>query len=90
MGKVENVYVTKDDIKLIGGTTFKNDEGNACFICDSETSNIETIFLRSILMCFGDEYKIVSREDFYWGLGDDEMASILITTNLPFELYNSL
>ena len=77
-----NLELTKEDIKNIGHTTF-NEDGNTDFICDGTTYNIESILLRNILKCFGDEYKMLSTEDY-------NKNDILIKTNLPFEEYMSL
>lgn len=80
------VEVEKDDIKRIGNTMSADDDGNTCIICNGETSHIEVILLRSILKCFGEEYKILSEEDFVWHEDDTmEEWGIEIKTNLPFD-----
>ena len=80
-----NLTVEKEDIKKIGHTTY-GEGGNTAIICGIDTANIEEILLRNILKCFGNEYEIVSSED-YNGYGEDD---ILFLTNLPFETYMSL
>ena len=80
-----NLEVLKKDIKRIGHTTY-NENGNAAFICNGDTSNIEAILLRNILKCFGDEYEIMSEEDYE---GNDEFE-IVFYTNLPFDLLLSV
>ena len=80
-----NLEVQKEDIKLIGHTVHEH-KGNTAFICNGDTYNIEKIFLRNILKCFGDEFTIVSEED-YNGYDDYD---ILCITNLPFEIYNGV
>lgn len=86
--RVENVYVTANDIDKIGNTHFKDEEtGYLSIICSVETSNIEEIFLRSILKCFGEQYVITDTEDFIWDNVDGkEMIDILFKTNLPGDL----
>lgn len=76
----------KNDIKKIGHTTFENQLGNLNILCDSLTSNIEEILLRSILSKFGN-YKITRLSDFEWGNG---VIDAEITTNLPYELYKGI
>ena len=73
--------VDKDDIKLIGHTSF-NEDGNTAIVCEGSTCNLEKILLRNILKCFGDEYSIIKEEDY----GDFGK----FVTNLPFETYLSL
>ena len=51
-----NIEVKKEDIKKIGNTKY-NEGGFLAIVCDGDTSNIEEILLRTILKCFGDEYK---------------------------------
>ena len=52
-----NIEVKKEDIKKIGNTKY-NEGGFLAIVCDGDTSNIEEILLRTILKCFGDEYKV--------------------------------
>ena len=84
---IMNVQVEKADIKKIGNTAF-NQNGNLAIVCNGETSNIEEILLRSILKCFGDDYKVVSAEDFEWD--GVEGCDICFTTNLPYELFEEV
>ena len=51
------VEVQADDIRKIGGTICEGDNGFTHFLCDTATANIEEILLRSILKCFGDDWK---------------------------------
>ena len=53
-----NIDVKKDDIKKIGHTCY-NEGGFLAIVCDGDTFSIEEILLKSILKCFGDEYKVV-------------------------------
>jgi hypothetical protein len=88
----DTMYLTveKNDITRIGNTAF-NKNGNLALVCSGETSNIEHILLRSILKCFGEEYKIVSREDDIWvNVKGEEVYDILFTTNLPYSLFESV
>ena len=86
--RVENIYVTANDIDKIGNTHFKDEEtGCLSIICSVETANIEEIFLRSILKCFGEQYVITDTEDFIWDNVDGkEVIDILFKTNLPGDL----
>ena len=58
------VEVQADDIRKIGGTICEGDNGFTHFLCDTATANIEEILLRSILKCFGDDYRILATETF--------------------------
>ena len=86
-----NIEVTKEDIKKIGHTCY-NEGGFLAIVCDGDTSNIEEILLRSILKCFGDEYKIIKTEVFIWKNeeGEEEVFDILYITNLPYELFEKI
>ena len=53
-----NIEVKKEDIKKIGNTKY-NEGGFLAIVCDGDTFSIEEILLKSILKCFGDEYKVV-------------------------------
>ena len=82
-----NIKVKKDDIMKIG-TTGYNEDGFLAIICNGDTSNIEEILLRSILKCFGEEYYIVSVEDYIWQDDDgEEVYDIQFITNLPYDIY---
>ena len=84
------IEVTKEDIKKIGNTKY-NEDGFLAIICDGDTSNIEDILLESILKCFGDEYKVIKREDFIWdNINGEEVYDILFITNLPYEIYDMI
>lgn len=87
-----NIQVGIKDIKKIGKTHFKDEGGVLAIICDGDTSNIEEILLRSILKCFGDEYKIIETKDFIiWGdRGQEDVIDILFVTNLPYEMYEMI
>ena len=84
-----NIQVEKEDINKIGYTGYK-ENGFLAIICNGDTANIEEILLRSILKCFGEEYHIVSSEDYIWQDNDyDEWDfDIEFITNLPYEVYN--
>ena len=86
-----NIDVKKEDIKKIGNTKY-NEGGFLAIICDGDTCNIEEILLRSILKCFGDEYKITETKDFtIWGdRGEEDIFNILFVTNLPYEMYEMI
>ncbi len=87
--RLEGIYVTKEDINNIGHTIFKDpDTGCLSIICGGETVNIEKMFLRSILKCFGSEYAITGEEDYIWeDINGNEVYDILFKTNLPKELW---
>ena len=57
------IEVEKEDIRKIGNV-WSNENGFLAIICNGDTANIEEILLRTILKCFGEEYHIVSAEDF--------------------------
>lgn len=47
--------------------------------------------MRSILKCFGDEYKVIKREDDIWeDSKGEEVYDILFITNLPYEIYDMI
>ena len=79
--RVEGIYVTAEDLNRIGFIQFKDDESGCLVIrCESTTVNLEIMFLRSILKCYGDEYAIVE-------LVDERMIDdyVTIKTNLPVD-----
>ena len=85
-----NIEVVKEDIKRIGHTCY-NEGGYLAIMCDGDTSNIEEILLRSILKCFGDDYKVIKTEDYIWQNDVGEVVyEILYVTNLPYELFEKI
>lgn len=74
-----NVFVSETDILTIG-TIINNKDDNATIVCDSATATISKILLRSILKCFGKEYKIIDKSDYEW---EDGTVDIAYKTNLP-------
>ena len=85
-----NIEVVKEDIERIGNTMY-NEGGFLAIICDGDTSNIEEILLRSILRCFGDDYKVIKAEDYIWeDINGEEVYDILFITNLPYEIYEKI
>ena len=85
-----NIEVTKEDIKKIGHTCY-NESGFLAIVCDGDTCNIEEILLRSILKCFGDDYKVIKTEDYIWENDEGEVVyEILYVTNLPYELFEKI
>ena len=85
-----NIEVVKEDIKRIGHTCY-NEGGSLAIMCDGDTCNIEEILLRSILKCFGDDYKVIKTEDFIWENDEGEVVyEILYVTNLPYELFEKI
>jgi len=84
------IGVTKEDIKKIGYACY-NEGGFLAIMCDGDTCNIEEILLRSILKCFGDEYKVIKTEDFIWENDEGEVVcEILYVTNLPYEFFEKI
>lgn len=79
-----NVTVEKRDIYKMGHTLY-NDEGHVSIICNGDLSQISEILLRSILKCFGEDFKIVSVEDSYHPNNTDLPTEIKFITNLPYE-----
>jgi hypothetical protein len=85
-----NIDVKKDDIKKIGHTCY-NEGGFLAIVCDGDTFSIEEILLKSILKCFGDEYKVVKAEDDIWEtFKGEEVYDILFITNLPYEIFEKI
>lgn len=85
-----NIEVTKKDIKKIGYACY-NEGGFLAIMCDGDTCNIEEILLRSILKCFGDDYKVIKTEDYIWEKDEGEVVcEILYITNLPYELFEKI
>ena len=83
-----NIEVTKEDIKKIGYACY-NEGGFLAIVCHDDTTEIEEILLRSILMCFGDEYKVIDVKDYV--LNEvDEVYDGMIITNLPYEIYDMI
>jgi hypothetical protein len=77
-----NLKVYAIDLKRFDGITYQTDSLTN-FICNIETSNIEAIFIRSILNEF--EYEIIKEIDFsYDGI---DIKHIEIKTNLPSKKY---
>lgn len=72
----------KEDIHRIGHTIYE-ENGNAVFLCNLYTANIEAIVLRNVLKLWGD-YEITSEED--WFGAEDMITDIKITTNIPARL----
>ena len=85
-----NIDVKKEDIKNIGYACY-NESGFLAIMCDGNTSNIEEILLRSILKCFGNDYKVIKTEDYIWENDEGEVVyEILYVTNLPYEIYDMI
>lgn len=85
-----NIDVKKEDIKKIGNAKY-NEGGFLAIMCDGDTCNIEEILLRSILKCFGDDYKVIKTEDYIWENDEEEVVfEILFITNLPYEVYEKI
>ena len=85
-----NIEVKKEDILKIGGTTFEL-KGCTAFVIDSDSSFwIQEIFLRNILKTFSEEYKITSIEDYELDENEFFVTKMLVTTDLPWEVYEQL
>ena len=85
-----NLDVQKEDIKKIGYAWY-NGGGFLEIMCGGDTCNIEEILLRSILKCFGDDYKVIKTEDYIWeDSKGEEVYDILFITNLPYEIFEKL
>ena len=82
-----NVQVEKEDLDLIGHTSY-SENGFLSIICSTETCGIEYILLRSILKCFGKQYKVINE----YNTNDEEIefSDIVYETNLPFSMYQSI
>lgn len=77
----------KSDIHSIADTIYQED-GNCVFVFDGDLDafGLKRIFLRNLLQLFGEEYVIVS-EDEYWD--DKDQVSIYLFTNLPWEMFKN-
>ena len=77
----------KSDIHSIADTIYQED-GNCVFVFDGDLDafGLKRIFLRNLLQLFGEEYVIVS-EDEYWD--DKVQVSIYLFTNLPWEMFEN-
>ena len=77
----------KSDIHSIADTVYQED-GNCVFVFDGDLDafGLKRIFLRNLLQLFGEEYVIVS-EDEYWD--DKDQVSIYLFTNLPWEMFEN-
>lgn len=84
-----NIEVKKEDIKKIGYACY-NEGGFLAIMCDGDTCNIEEILLRSILKCFGDDYKVIKTEDYICEKDEEVVCEILYVTNLPYELFEKI
>lgn len=79
---MKDVSFKKSDLKLIGHTCYE-ESNNLAVVCYLQTCGIEEILLRNILKCFGQEYKIIAKED-----ADDE--NVVYITNLSYEEFKRL
>lgn len=79
------IKLFKSDIYRIGDTVYENDEGNCEFVFYEECKDYEAqyILLRSILLLFGEQMRIVSVEEYV----DDKDVTIALITNLPWESF---
>lgn len=73
-----DIVVKQEDLKVI----YSGYEGNFQMSCSVETSVVMKIFLRSVLKCFGDEYKIIKEKR--------KSDEIIFFTNLPSEKLKTL
>ena len=80
------LQLLKSDIHCIGDTIYPNDEGNCVFVFDGnlDAFGIKRIFLRNLLPMFGEQYRIISEDEY---VDEREGLSIHLTTNLPWDIY---
>ena len=80
------LQLLKSDIHCIGDTIYPNDEGNCVFVFDGDLDafGIKRIFLRNLLPMFGEQYRIISEDEY---VNDKFEFSIYLTTNLPWKEY---
>ena len=83
-----NLQVKQSDIHGIGYKTINNN-GFLTIVTDGSCYGLEDIFLRNILRCFGEQYKVTDSYDFERpdepeGSGEMDVAW---DTNLPWEVY---
>lgn len=76
----------KQDLKNIGHTAYKDDDGNLVIVSFGDYLGIERIFIRNILLQFGD-YKIIDEGDVPV---NDDHCDYEFVTNLPWDKYEEL
>lgn len=78
------------DIKLIGHTSYPDENRNTHFICSISTAGIEEILLRNILRLIGG-YSITSKMVHIETAPDgQESVSIDFGTNLLWDIYRGI
>lgn len=76
----------KQDLKNIGHTAYKGDDGNLVIVSFGDYLGIERILIRNILLQFGD-YTITDEGDKCY---DDGYCDYEFVTNLPWDKYEEL
>lgn len=77
----------KEDLKDIGHTAYKGENGNLVIDSDGKYHGVEHILLRNILLLFGD-YKIVAEDEVV--INEDGDCDWEFITNLPWDKYEKL
>lgn len=81
------LIVNREDICKIGHTANNND-GYFTVVCFFDTCDLKELFLRTILRCFGPEYKITDKYDCLCDCEKiDDIIYIVYETNLSWEVY---
>lgn len=76
------------DLPMFGNTVCQSDFGTS-FIVNGDSSNVETIFIRSIVESLG--YKIISMSDFCWDPDNCHFdCDLEVNTTLPWKLYKEI
>ena len=85
---VVDVEVMKSDGKYIGHSAYEA-EGFLTKIADSETCLLESILLRNILKCYGEQYQILEELDVPKDVEDADPwdTDLEFVTNLPWDVY---
>lgn len=86
-----NIEVSEKDLSKIGHSACCALDGSnrTSILCNVETSNIEEMFLRSILKCFDEEYTIDEINDHVETLPDgEEHLEIEFIISMPFDKYH--
>lgn len=77
----------KEDLKYLGNTAYKGEDGNLVIDSYGKYNGIERIMLRNILLLFGN-YKIVAEDEVVINeAGDCDWEFI---TNSPWDKYEEL
>jgi len=86
------LLLLKEDIYKIGDVVVIGDNIGVVIKATDENCGIKEILLRNVLKTFGEEYYIVSIDDYSFQNKNDisTLMELVFVTNLPFELVEKL